>query len=57
VQLHAMSVNLLAHHLQARLLGLAITALTAGLLLTAVRRIADRPHQARSAAVIQRARR
>jgi Zn-dependent protease with chaperone function len=57
VQLHAMSVNLLAHHLQARILGLAITALTAGLLLTAVRRIADRRHQARSAALIQRARR
>ena len=41
-QLHSMSVNLLAHHLQARLLGLAVTALTLGLLIGAARRLAVR---------------
>jgi hypothetical protein len=54
-QLHAMSVNLLAHHLQARLLGLAITALAITLLIIALRRFPVRPHRARAVAVIQRA--
>jgi hypothetical protein len=47
VQLHSMSVNLLAHHLQARLLGFAITALAVSLSLTGARRLAHGPRRAR----------
>jgi hypothetical protein len=54
-QLHAMSVNLLAHHLQARFLGLAITALAITLLVVAVRGFPARPRRALADAVIQRA--
>jgi Zn-dependent protease with chaperone function len=54
-QLHSMSINLLAHHLQARLLGFAITALTLALLITAARRLADLPARARLVGAIQRA--
>jgi hypothetical protein len=54
-QLHSMSINLLAHHLQARLLGFAITALTLALLITAARRLADLPPRARLVGAIQRA--
>jgi Zn-dependent protease with chaperone function len=55
-QLHTMSVNLLAHHLQARLMGLAATAVTLGLALAAARRFADGPHRARAASFARRAR-
>jgi Zn-dependent protease with chaperone function len=49
VQLHTMSVNLLAHHLQARLVGFAITALAVSLVFTGARRLLDRPQRARAA--------
>jgi Zn-dependent protease with chaperone function len=53
-QLHAMSVNLLAHHLQARLLGLAVTALAITLLVVALRGFPARLRRARTGAVTQR---
>jgi Zn-dependent protease with chaperone function len=56
VQLHTMSVNLLAHHLQARMVGFAVTALAVSLVFTGARRLLDRPHRAR-AAVFERGRR
>jgi Zn-dependent protease with chaperone function len=42
-QLHTMTVNLLAHHVQARLTGFAITALIVALMLVGARRLARRP--------------
>lgn len=45
MQLHTMSVNLLAHHLQARLVGLAITALTVSILLAGARRLVGLPRR------------
>ena len=54
-RLHAMSVNLLEHHLQARLLGLAITAVAIALLVVALRGLPARRHRARAGAAIQRA--
>jgi hypothetical protein len=46
-QLHSMSVHLLAHHLQARLAGFAITAVTVSLVFAGVRRLAGRPRAGR----------
>jgi Zn-dependent protease with chaperone function len=40
LQLHAMTINLLAHHLQARLIGFALTALTVAGMVAGVRRLA-----------------
>jgi hypothetical protein len=54
-RLHAMSVNLLAHHLQARLVGLAVTAVGIALLVVALRRLPARRHRARVSAAVQRA--
>jgi Zn-dependent protease with chaperone function len=54
-QLHTMSVNLLAHHLQARLVGLAVTVVGIALLVVALRELPARRHRARAGAAIQRA--
>jgi hypothetical protein len=56
VQLHTMSVNLLAHHVQARMVGFAVTALAVSLVFTGARRLLDRPRRAR-AAVFERGQR
>jgi hypothetical protein len=40
LQLHAMTINLLAHHLQARLIGFALTAVTVAGMVVGVRRLA-----------------
>jgi hypothetical protein len=42
VQLHHMTVDLLAHHLQARLIGFAITAVVVSAVIAGVRRLAAR---------------
>jgi Zn-dependent protease with chaperone function len=42
MQLHTMSVTLLAHHVQARLIGFAITALTVSIVLAGARRLVGR---------------
>jgi Zn-dependent protease with chaperone function len=46
VQLRTMSVNLLAHHVQARLIGFAITAVTVSVVLAVMHRFLGRPQRA-----------
>jgi hypothetical protein len=43
-QLHTMTVNLLQHHLQARLIGFAITVAIVTGVIACARRLAGRPH-------------
>ena len=47
MQLHSMSVHLLAHHLQARLIGFAVTAVAVALLVAGVRWLVGRPRPRR----------
>ena len=42
IQLHAMTVNLIAHHVQARIIGFGITALAVAVVFAGARRLAGR---------------